>query len=544
MEIVNLSLPAANRFATEYLASSPNVLGFFHYNYNENSQFQDRLEELGSRTFYRDELADHIDHFMTAYPTSDRVRTNIEKLRKNNSVAVIGGQQAGLLTGPLYTIHKIISILKLSELKEKELGVPVVPVFWIAGEDHDIQEVNHLFVSVNGKPVKWNYPEKIYNKQMVTDINLNKEVASKWIEDILAVYGETEYTNKLLKFLNESVELSKTFVDFFARIIMEMFKDKGLLIVDSGNRDLRRLEKNFFINQIQKSSEITRAVIDQQKETLAAGFSKAIDITDHAANLFYYDDSYNERVLLHYDPENDVYFGKNDGVRFTREELLKIASEFPERLSNNVATRPLMQEWLFPTLAFVGGPGEIAYWAELKKVFEEFNLKMPPLVPRLNLTILDRSIERDLNELELDLTEVLVNGTSKNELIYIDSLKDRELEALFEEAKDQLQQQYRAIEAKTEKLDQGLIPLLKKNESILLKQIEFMQNKADEAICSKHDHYLKKFNRIDHALRPAGAPQERVWNPFYYVNQYGFDFIQDLMDLPYQFDGTHKVIKM
>jgi bacillithiol biosynthesis cysteine-adding enzyme BshC len=236
--------------------------------------------------------------------------------------------------------------------------------------------------------------------------------------------------------------------------------------------------------------------------------------------------------------------GKSGAFVFSKEELLELAANNPGHLSNNVVTRPLMQEWLFPTIAFIAGPGEISYWAELKLVFESFHLKMPPIVPRLNITLLDRSVETDLIELNLGLPEILMRGTADEKEMFLHSIKDREAEALFSEAKEQLRSQYRLIEAKTAELDRGLLPLLEKNEQYLLKEIAFMQTKLDEAVKRKHEIILKKFARIDLSLRPDGFPQERIWNVFQYLNQYGLNFVKNLMELPFEFDGRHKVIKM
>ena len=544
MEMLNLSLPAANRFATDYLAGSAELQSFFHYNYKNDSDYVHRLDELKNRSFMRTELADHIESFMSRFPHSDNIAANIQKLRQQNSVAVIGGQQAGILTGPLYTIHKVISIIKLAEQKEAELGVPVVPVFWIAGEDHDYHEVNHVYVMNNNKQEKWIYPEKNLEKKMISEVCLNKDLCYSWVEEIVETYGETEHTKEILAFALQSLDSAQSFVDFFATIIMELFKDSGLLIVDSGDKELRKLEKEYFMKQIIEHQEITAAVFNQQEKTSGAGYPNMIDISGNAANLFYYDEEENERILLQFDEASSRFKSKNGEVSFSFEELMEIATEYPEKLSNNVVTRPLMQEWLFPTLAFIGGPGEIAYWSELKLVFDYFGLKMPPLVPRLNITILERSVETDLEELDLALEEVLISGTNKHELKFIDSLKDREVEELFSDVKSLLAEKYGQVREKSNEIDPALIPMLEKNEIILMNQISFMEGKIVEAVCRKHDHILRKFTRVENALRPGGSAQERVWNPFYYLNKYGIGFISDLLQQNYQFDGTHKIIKM
>ncbi|WML27573.1 bacillithiol biosynthesis cysteine-adding enzyme BshC [Neobacillus sp. OS1-33] len=543
MEILNLSLPATNRFASNYLEQSPEIQSFFHYRYNEFTDDDKRVSELSNRSFPRVEVAEHIESFMKRFPSSEAVIKSIDKLKTNNSLVVIGGQQAGILTGPLYSIHKVISIIKLAEQKEKQLGIPVVPVFWIAGEDHDFQEVNHVFVPVNQKADKWTYPERVVKKKMVSDIQLNQEVCLTWMQNLIENFGETEHTNKLLEFAKEQVSISATFVDFFANIIMELFKDYGLLIVDSGNKEFRQLQKEFFKSQIFQHEAITDKLLEQQRKIEKSGFPITIEASEENANLFYYDQNMGERILLEYDRGKDRFVGKSGSLAFTREHLVVLAEENPAYLSNNVVTRPLMQEWLFPTIAFIAGPGEIAYWAELKLVFEHFDIKMPPIVPRLNITILDRSVETDVAELHLNLADVLSGGTEKGRHQFLESIKDKEVESLFSMTKDQLVKQYRQLEAKTLELDRGLLPLLKKNESYLIKEIEFLEKKLDESVRLKHDNIIKKYARVDLALRPDGFPQERVWNIFYYLNQYGLNIINDLMAGSFEFDGRHKVMK-
>lgn len=543
MEILNLSLPATNRFASCYLEQSAEIMPFFHYRLNDLKEDTERLSELSKRSFLRLELSAHIEHFMKQFPTSEAVRRSIEKLKQENSVVVIGGQQAGILTGPLYSIHKIISVIKLAEQKERQLGVPVVPVFWIAGEDHDFQEVNHVFVPVNQKLDKWTYPEKVFQKKMVSDIQIDKEICLSWVENVIENFGETEHTNQLLAFAAEQINKSTTFVDFFANIIMELFKDYGLLIVDSGDSSFRQLQKEFLTEQIVHHEAITYALLEQQKEIEKKGYPLTIDANERAANIFYYDQHLNERILLEYDREAERFVGKNFSVSFSTEELVMMARENPAKLSNNVVTRPLMQEWLFPTLAFIAGPGEISYWAELKQVFEHFGIKMPPIVPRLNITFLDRSVGADLKELNLKLEHVLQSGTGQEKAQFIETIMDKEMAEIFAMAKEQLVNQYQLISAKTAELDRGLLPLLKKNEGILLKELGFMQTKLEETVKLKHDVILNKYARVEVNLRPDGSPQERIWNIFSYLNRYGMNFIHDIMDSAFEFDGRHKVMK-
>jgi len=544
MEMVNLFLPSTNQFATDYSTGNSFISPLFHYQFQEAESYKQRVKDLENISFKREELADYIGEYMSKFPSSNEVIESISKLRNPNSVVVIGGQQAGILTGPLYSIHKILSIILFAKKQEAELSVPVVPVFWIAGEDHDYDEVNHIFVEKDNQLEKSIYPEKVLDKRMVTNIEIKKDVLKSWVTDIISSYGETEHTKSLLQFADAAIENSVTFVDFFAHITMSLFKDYGLLIVDSGDKGLRKLEKEYFINQIKSTKEITEKVIKKQQELEGIGMTQTIVINDSCANLFYYDEVSHERILLDYIPEQQQFVGASGAISFSYDEMLEIASEFPERLSNNVVTRPLMQECLFPTLAFIAGPGEIAYWAELKEVFELFDMKMPPIVPRLNISLIERNVSSDMEELGLKLEEVLTVGTGKQKDLFLDANRDNSFQTLFAQTRDQLVKNYLEIERKTEEHYKGMLPLLKKNESLLLKQIDFMENRLELALLQKHEVVIDKYNRIERRLKPSGSPQERIWNLFYFLNQYGLSFIDELLAQPYLFDGSHQVVKL
>ena len=544
MEMLNLTLPATNRFASEYLEQSSDILRFFHYQYQDAQSYEERLVELNNRSFFRKELAQHIKRYMEPFPSSQEVKKSLQKLKHEDSVVVIGGQQAGIITGPLYTIHKVISIIVLAQQKERELGVPVVPVFWIAGEDHDYIEVNHIYSEINDTIEKFTYPEIVHGKKMISDICINKQECFSWVKQIIEMYGETEHTNGILEFVNKAVERSNSMVDFFSHIIMELFKDFGLLIIDSGDKQLRKLEKGFLIRQLKEFRKITKSVFNQQQKQSKAGFNRALEINENAVNIFYYDELSQSRILLEYDAVTETFLGKNGAVKFSFEQLYKLVNEQPEKFSNNVVTRPITQEWLFPTLAFIAGPGEIAYWSELKQVFEHFEMKMPPIVPRLNITLLERSIETDLQDLGFSVEEVIRDGVESQKTKYIDSLMDQELMNLFEQMKQDIKTKYEVIAKKTAEIDKGLNPLVKKNEQFIQKQIQYIEQKITGAVEQKHMVTLKKMERVKNSLRPNGSPQERVLNPVYFLNKYGLDLAKRLTTLNYQFDGSHKVIKL
>ncbi|WJV17221.1 bacillithiol biosynthesis cysteine-adding enzyme BshC [Rossellomorea marisflavi] len=539
MELESLDIPAINQFASKYMKQEEPVTSFFHYNINEQDVFSRRLEDLGEREFPREGLVTCIASYMESLPSSDAVEASLGKL-KNDAVAVVAGQQAGLLTGPLYTIHKIVSVIRLAREQEQKLNHPVVPVFWIAGEDHDYQEVNHIFLEQDGKIKKNGYPEQVVDKRMTSDVEYDPAVMKNWISSILKVLGETEFTAGLADEMDALIREGEDIVTFFARFIMTLFKDYGLLVIDSSYGALRKLEAPYFRHLIENSREITDQVLLQQKTIQAEGFNTQLEISSDAANIFL--NLQNERALLGRDGSG--FKDKNNDSFFTKEELLGILDDQPGRLSNNVVTRPLMQEWLFPTLSFIGGPGEIAYWGELKKAFEFMGMNMPPVMPRLNITILERTVAKRIEELSLSLQEVVRNGVSHVRNEFLDSLKPNELEGELQEIETYLMAKYEGIKKEASAVDSNLEPIVDKNLEIHRKQFEFLRKRTEKSIRDKNERQLSRFDLIENSIRPNGGPQERTLNILYYMNRFGPDFVNRLTDLPFTFDGTHKVVHL
>ena len=542
MKLESIQIPAINLFASSYLKQEKPVVDFFHYRLSDEHVFEKRLKELDNRTFLRNELASCVEKYMEDFLHIPAVQQSIHKLRLPNSTVVLGGQQAGLLTGPLYTIHKIISIIRFAELQEKKLGVPVTPVFWIAGEDHDFLEVNHLYVYKGTKMEKISYPERVLEKKMVSDISFDKETMQKWVEGIVRTFGETEHTNSLLHLLRDAVERSETISGLFRYLIGQLFCRYGLLLIDSSFEPLRKLEIPYFRHMIRENKRITEKVFMQQSVIRKAGFLNMIEVSEEAANLFLYESG--ERILLEYKMEQQRFISKNGDIEISMEHLLDRLETAPQFFSNNVVTRPIMQEKLFPTLAFIAGPGEIAYWAELKQAFELLDMKMPPIVPRLNITFLERNIARDLKELGIDAKQAIQSGVLSEKKKYWETVRDDSFHDLIQSTKDELRNQYKKIKDRACKMGFGNLPLIEKNLDFHLRQLDYLRNKTDQSLMIKHQAILQKYDRIENCLHPNGGPQERIWNVFYFLNHYGLRFIQDLLKLPFTFDGTHQLVKI
>ncbi|WP_318615541.1 bacillithiol biosynthesis cysteine-adding enzyme BshC [Sporosarcina sp. YIM B06819] len=536
MKLEVLALQGTNEVMQAYHNDKEFVHTFFDYGNEENS-FPKRLKELEGRPFERRQLAETVRSFMEPFGLSANADKHIKELAEN-AVAVIGGQQAGVLTGPLYSVHKAITVLLLARQQREALGVPVVPVFWVAGEDHDLNEINHTYTELNGRAVKQQYHEKFVLKLMASDAVYDSVKMTSFVKGVFGKFGETSYTKDLLDEVLSAVRQEETFTQFFVRLMNGLFQEEGLLFIDSAFKPLRQLETDYFIRLIEESEQLAGKIADKEELFAAQGFGSPIGADMDAANLFYVHET--GRVLL---SRKDGYFVNDSlGLRFTTADMLEIAKEQPWLLSNNVATRPIMQDLVFPVLAFVGGPGEIAYWAVLKEAFHHLGLKMPIIVPRISITLVTPLVKQALDKKSFTVEDVMAGQIFTAREQFVEDLRDEEFNIALDETAEMLSAQYDKIAQLSQRQGAMMQELTQKNLLFHTKQLNYLKAKAEDALLVKHDAALRVFGMLEGELFPEGALQERLYAPYAYLNSYGPTLIQELLQLPFEIDGTHKIV--
>lgn len=542
MRVKPVQLKKSNELVKDYVNLDHTILSYFDYEpFNVDKA---RLNDLKKRTFQREKLV-NVLHTMNRYwGASDETLRQIERLEDKNSVVVIGGQQAGLLTGPLYTLNKIISLLILAKNKEDELNVPVIPVFWIAGEDHDYDEINHIHAkrSNHQKLYKHKSPQQLFLKQSITSVQIDHGKMTEWIQQAFHDLQETTYTKDLYETITTCLKNAETYVDFFARLIFAIFPTEGLVLFDSGNPEIRQMERDVFKQLITNQQKISEAVYETVQVLHQKGYDLSLEVEKDDAHLFYHDEN-NERILLKRD--DDRWIGKNEEVELSTEQLLHFAENHPEKLSNNVVTRPIMQEVLFPTLAFVGGDGEISYWSALKKAFRAFdsNLKMPPVLPRLSFTYVTNRIEKLLKETVLDPKYVLDHGVDTVRMNWLLSQQSPPIETLFNETKQQMEQIHLPLRQLAQSVSTDLEEEAQKNLRFIQKHLAHLQQKTEKKLAEKYEQKLAHYDEIGISLKPNQLLQERVWSPLPFFNEYGIDFLHELLEVQsISFNSNHYLV--
>lgn len=539
MRINTIKQQKQNPLIDDYRKNKSRIMQYFDYNPYMDSAYQERLESLESREFNREQLTRTLYAINQQWDAPQSTYDNIERLKENESVVVIGGQQAGLLTGPMYAINKLISIIQFARQQESKLQKPVIPVFWIAGEDHDFDEINHIFLPEDSSMKKYKLLQKGMEKQSVSDIPIDQTYAGQWVNRLFEQLRETPYTKELYKIVQNCLEKSKTYVDFFARIIFQLVDEEGVVLTDSGDPLMRELEQNHFAAMIEKQPEISSGVYTSVQQIKQAGYAVSLDVESDDAHLFYHKD--NERILLTRDADGN-WQGKQNEFLLTDREMIDIAKHNPGLLSNNVVTRPLMQELLFPTLAFIGGPSEVGYWSVLKPAFRAVGVKMPPVLPRLSFTFVERHIKKALDKYGITDEYAINHGVEELKTKWLASQSNPPVQHVVSEVKQSVDNVHSPLRDIAKDIRSDLGELADKNLYYLHCDIELLEGRILKALEEKYDRELHEYDMIQNALRPNNGLQERTWNPLPWINEHGLFFIRHLAKEPCSLKESHYAV--
>lgn len=538
MKLERVPSPIANPLLQQYWENESWVKSFFPYEVTQSS-FSKRSTWLNGQAYERNQLVQVIRSYMAPYTLSQKAEQHLFELERD-ALVVVGGQQAGVLTGPLFSVYKAITVILLAKEQSQLLQVPVVPVFWIAGEDHDIDEINHTYTMQEGRVVKQIFGGSSKIKKMASETAFDREQMKQYVESVFKDYGETQYTAQLLERVLAPIDTCDTFTQYFAALLQQLFTHEGLLFIDAAYEPLRKLESSYFQKIIRNNERIAFSVVEQENALVAQGFSAPLQAIKTNANLFYVKNG--ERFLL--ERKGDVYTNSLKGIRFTEDQLLKLAYEHPERLSNNVVTRPLMQEMIMPVLAFVGGPGELAYWATLKTAFEVVDLQMPIFVPRLSMTLIPRKVQYAMQQANISLPQVFNNEIPTLKADFIEQQKSEMLIATIARMEQQLKSQYEQFAIELQQRGLNLESTLERNENYHMQQFDYLKRKLHDQYELKHEVMLRQMNTVHAQLLPNDKPQERMYAVYQFMNDVGPAFLTRILEQVEAIEPKHIVVRL
>jgi bacillithiol biosynthesis cysteine-adding enzyme BshC len=447
--------------------------------------------------------------------TSSKTKANIQLLLKENTFTITTGHQLNLFTGPLYFLYKIISTINLTEeLKIKYPDFNFVPIYWMATEDHDFNEIKYFNPnSYQDKKISWN---KLVSGAVG---RLNTSGLEAVFSSISDQFGESQNANYLKELFRKSYLEHNNLSDATRFLTNELFQKYGLVIIDADDKDLKSEFAPFVNDELlnQTSFKEVNKTIKQFRKNYK------VQVNPREINLFYLKDNLRERIIL----ENGRYKINNTKMEFSEDEILAELDKNPQRFSPNVIMRPLYQEVILPNLCYIGGGGELAYWFELKLYFEKVGVAFPMLLLRNSALVITEKQERKLQKLNVSKEELFLK---QNDLI---NKKVKELSNLdldFSKQKEFLQKQFSDLLVIAEKTDKSFVGAVKAQKTKQLKGLSILEKRLLKAEKRKLNDIVERIALLQDQLFPKQSLQERNTNFSELYLEYGEDLIPFLKE--------------
>ncbi|MDX1278117.1 bacillithiol biosynthesis cysteine-adding enzyme BshC [Oceanihabitans sediminis] len=437
---------------------------------------------------------------------------NIEALKKQNTFTITTGHQLNLFTGPLYFLYKIVSTINLStELKQKYPEYNFVPIYWMATEDHDFEEIN--FFNFKGKKVQWNRNASGAVGELSTEgLDVVFQAFSKEL-------GVGNNARALRNLFQEAYTKHTNLADATRYLANALFAAYGLVIVDANTKELKQLFVPFIEEELSKQSSF-QEVSKTNKLIEELGFGTQVNPRE--INLFYLTKKLRERIVF----ENNVYSVINSDISWSESEILEEVKSHPERFSPNVIMRPLYQEVILPNLCYIGGGGELAYWFQLQDYFKKVKVVFPMLLLRNSALIKTQKQAEIQEKLNLSTVDLFLN---QEDLL---QKKTRELSAIeidFSKQKAHLEKQFADLYKLAEQTDKSFLGAVAAQERKQIKGLENLEKRLMKAQKRKLQEQLEKVKTLQNQLFPNCSLQERNANFSPYYLEHGEELIPELI---------------
>ena len=504
-----------------YIENDPQLNPFISYppTFQGFIEILDSKKVLANREVLANVIAKQYEHITDGRPNkgslvSDKVSSNIQLLKQANTFTITTGHQLNIFTGPLYFIFKIVTAIKLaSDLKSEFPDKNFVPVYWMATEDHDFEEINHTYVS--GHKIQWSEPA-----QGATG-RISPESLLSCLHGITGLLGGSDNALQLSRLITTAYTQNTTLSQATRYLVNALFSEFGLVIIDADHKELKDQFKTFIADDIIHQHSF-KNISKTDTQLQAVGVDTLVNPRE--INFFYLLDNFRERIVF----EEQKYKVLNSEIHFTEAELKKEIDLHPERFSPNVVMRPLYQEVILPNLAYVGGGAEIIYWLQLKQNFDCYGVDFPILIPRNSALIVDEKLEKKLARLDLKIIDIF----KKTEILQKEWVVAHSAHTLhLKKEWNELESIFTILHHKAEKIDSTLGPSTEAVKARLYKALTNLEKKLLKAEKKNHEEAIGLITNIRMKLFPNGGLQERTENfaPFYVKN--GKGFITDLIKL-------------
>ncbi|WP_026809646.1 bacillithiol biosynthesis cysteine-adding enzyme BshC [Arenibacter latericius] len=513
----------------DYLEGIP-ALDPFYNRKPQLAEFKEQIKEKSSfSSANRQVLSAVLKEQYQNIKTSSTTETNILLLKEKSTYTVVTGHQLNLYTGPLYFLYKIITTINLTKKLKREFPEnDFVPIYWMATEDHDFEEIN--FFNFRGKKLQWN--KQASGAVGSLDTDGLQAICDAFSNEI----GKSINANKLKQWFEKAYLEHNSLGEATRYLANELFGEYGLVILDGNDPQLKSLlipyvEKDLLEQTSHKMVDKTIVGLEELKGNYG------IQVNPREINYFYLIDGVRERIL----EQDGKYFVNDTKIRFTKEEILKELMDHPERFSPNVLTRPLYQEVILPNLCYIGGGGELAYWLQLKAMFNEMEVPFPMLLLRNSALVITQKQYEKLDKMNISIADLFLDQSS-----FINK-KIREISNIdidFTPQKEHLIEQFKGLYELAKITDASFLGAVKAQEVKQLNGLDHLEKRLLRAQKRKLEDQVLRMTEIQNQLFPNRSLQERNLNFSELYLEYGERLIPSLIEALDPLAGDFTIIMM
>jgi bacillithiol biosynthesis cysteine-adding enzyme BshC len=513
--------PSAIRYHHELAQRVPEVLAAYRI---DRSRVCDALEAMNRR-------------WGAGQPTLD----NLQLLRESDCVAVVSGQQAGLFTGPLYTIYKALSAVKLAGcLRQRE--TKAVPVFWMAAEDHDFAEVAKAeFIGRDCQLKNVEVTNALHREgepvgQVVTDDSIDAVV-----DQLFELLPNSEFADDMKALVKDTWRPGRGYVESFAMMMTALLGRYGLIFLDPLDPELKQLAAPLYSEAAQRATEIAAALEKRSSELESAGYHAQVLATANSFPLFLHDEQGRRHAVARI--ENGKYKAKEIDEEYTAEELAKLAQEQPQRFSPNVTLRAVVQDYLLPTIAYYGGAAEIAYFAQTAEVYRVLERPATPILPRSSLTMIERHTGRVLERYSLTLKDFF-EGLEPVIKRVVEEVLGADTAKLFAHSEENINHELDRLRQELESIDPTLAGALETGRKKINYQLDGLRTRFVRAQMSRDEAAHRQLQRAFEQLYPHKDLQERHINITSLLARHGTYVIEWIFNAINLGSTDHQIVKL
>ncbi len=515
-------IPHTTQLFSDFLAYTPGVRQFYPHSAHFGDWFKESASDLRYDGVRRAQVSSILERQNRSFEASPKTLENIARLRAG-AAAVVTGQQVGLFGGPLFSIFKALTAVKLAAHATAG-GVDCVPIFWLATQDHDLAEINHISLPAPDS--------SLHNIAIPTrglpDAPVGSIIFGDEINSAVAAAAELLGDSEVTQFLRHSYRPGETFGSAFARLFARLFADWGVILLDAADPDLNLLAQPIYRNAIQHAGALNAKLMSRGKELESSGYHQQVKVTPASTLLFLLRDG--SRIPIHQDNRNPAQPEFRAGDKpLSQRELLALADSQPQLFSANVLLRPILQDYLLPTLAYTGGTAEVAYFAQAEVVYQALAARPTPVVPRFSATLIDRKPQQLLERYGLTIPSVLRGPESLREALAARNLSP-ELHRSFDDAEAALEKSLARVRDNLAELDKTLLDSAAHAAEKMQYQLAQLRTRAARAELRQTEILGRHADYLSNSLYPNKVLQERELAGVSFVATHGLPLLREVYD--------------